>query len=156
MLTATEYVAKQTERVADALAHFISTTPEDRLAWHVSGENGVKTRSILEQTAECIAVNRHFAALLRGTVGATRPEVNVANGQDAQEQLVISARELAEAIRALSPEDLMRTYEHPRGQMLGENFIFGAVRNMIYHAGQLNFIQMLYGDTEFHVPPTWR
>jgi hypothetical protein len=155
-LTVTEYVAKQTERIADALAHFISTTPEDRLVWHISGEGGVKTRSILEQAAECIAINRQFAAMLRGHMQAPRPEVTVANGQDAQEQLVISARELAEAIRGLSPEDLERTYEHPRGPMLGENFIFAALRNMIYHAGQLNFIQTLYGDFEFHVPPTWR
>ena len=24
-------------------------------------------------------------------------------------------------------------------------------RNMAYHAGQVNYVQMLYGDTEFHI-----
>ena len=40
--------------------------------------------------------------------------------------------------------------------MAGENVIVMCLRNMAYHAGQTNFIQILYGDTEFHVPPTWR
>jgi len=56
----------------------------------------------------------------------------------------------------MSEADLSRVFEHPRGQMSGENVIIMCLRNMAYHAGQANFIQILYGDTEFHVPPTWR
>ena len=26
--------------------------------------------------------------------------------------------------------------------------------NMYYHFGQINFIQTLYGDTAFHLPPS--
>src|SRR5437660_6759151 len=108
-MTVPEYIARQTERMADSLAHFIATTPEDRLVWHPSIEGGAPTRSILEQASECVVVNRLIAALLRGgKVEAARPDappIKFANGQDAQEQLVSSARELAAAIRMLGEAD---------------------------------------------------
>jgi len=64
--------------------------------------------------------------------------------------------DLAGALRTLTDADLEKTFEHPRGTMLGKNLILMPMRNMGYHIGQLNFIQMLYGDTEFHVPKNWR
>ena len=159
-MTVVEYIARQTERIGDSYAHFIATTPEDRLVWHPFIEGGAPTRSILEQVSECVVVNRMMASLFRGAKvvpqGPDTPPIKFANGQDAQEQLVTSARELAAAIRMLTDADLTRVFEHPRGQMLGENVIMMCLRNMAYHAGQANFIQVLYGDTEFHVPPTWR
>ena len=158
-MTVAEYMARQTERMADSMAHFISTTPDDKLAWHPACEGSGRTRSILEQTSECVNVNRMIAALLRGgdvSHLANPPEIHFANGQDAQEQLVASARELATAIHAMTGEDLSRAYNHPRAQIKGENLIIMCYRNMAYHAGQANYIQTLYGDAEFHVPPTWR
>ena len=159
-MTVPEYIARQTERMADSFAHFIATTPDDRLVWHPHIEGAAPTRSILEQVSECVVVNRMMAALLRGgkvePTNPNSPPIKFANGQDAQEQLVTSARELAAAIRMMPEADLARIYEHPRGKMSGENVIVMCLRNMAYHAGQTNLIQMLYGDAEFHVPPTWR
>ena len=159
-MTIPAYMARQTERLADSLAHFVATTPEDRLVWHPAIEGGAPTRSILEQVSECVVVNRMLATLIRG--GSLTPQpldappIKFANGQDAQEQLVASARELSAAIGAMCEGDLARVYEHPRAPMVGENLIMMGLRNMAYHAGQANFIQILYGDTEFHVPVTWR
>jgi uncharacterized damage-inducible protein DinB len=154
------YVARQTERMAESLAHFIATTPDDKLVWHPHLEGSAPTRSILEQVGECVSVNRFMAALLRGENAAIPPggwpEITFANGQDAQEQLTASARELAAAIGALEDSDLERTFAHPRGPMRGENVIMMCYRNMAYHAGQANLIQILCGDSEFHIPPNWR
>lgn len=159
-MTIPEYIARQTERMADSLAHFIATTPADRLIWHPAIEESVSTRSILEQVGECVSVNRYMAALIRTgeapPLPGGYPEITFANGQDAQEQLVASASELAQAIRSMAEDDLGRTYSHPRAEIRGENLIMMCYRNMAYHAGQANFIQTLYGDPEFHVPPTWR
>lgn len=156
----TEYIAGQTERMANSLAHFIATTPEDRLHWRPDAEDSAPTRSILEQTAECVAVNRLFAALVRTGEAPTglpsADDIQFANGLDAQEQLVMSAAELANALRAMPEEDLQRTFHHPRAEVLGANLILMGYRNMAYHAGQANLIQMLGGDSEFHVPPMWR
>ena len=65
-------------------------------------------------------------------------------------------RGLAAAIRAMTEADLSRVYAHPRAQISGENLIVMCYRNMAYHVGQINLIQMLYGDAEFHLPPKWR
>jgi uncharacterized damage-inducible protein DinB len=155
-----EYVANQTERIAEALAHFVATTKEDKLDWQPTQEGSAPCRSVYQQISECVVVNRIFAKMLRGEIESAplgeRPEITFASPQDAQEQLLASARELAGAIRGLSEADLAREYKHPRGTMRGENFILMAYRNMAYHAGQINFIQTLYGDTEFHVPSNWR
>ncbi|MCW3099690.1 MAG: DinB superfamily [Chthonomonadaceae bacterium] len=156
-----EYMATQTERMTDSLANFIATTREDKLAWQPQIEGSVPTRSVLEQVAECVVVNRMIAALLRGetppppAVSAAPPLV-LATGAEAQEQLRASGTELAGAIRTMTEEDLERAYQHPRGQFLGANLIMMPLRNMAYHAGQINLIQMLAGDPEFHVPPQWR
>jgi len=159
-MTVAEYVARQTERMAEALAHFMATTPEDRLVWHPTLEGSAPTRSILEQVGECVVVNRLIATVLRGgelpPAGTPPPPLHFASGQEAQEQLISSAIELAAAISTLTDEDMNRLYEHPRGQMFGQNLILMGYRNMAYHAGQANLIQILYGDPEFHVPPNWR
>ncbi len=159
-MTVMQYVAQQTIRMAEALAHFIQTSHEDRLTWRPGAEGDAPTRSILEQVGECVQVNHLFAALLRGesisTPSGPRPDITFVDAADAQRQLLASAEDLSGAIRGLSEADIERIYQHPRGPMRGENMILMGYRNMAYHAGQINFIQTLYGDMEFHVPPNWR
>ena len=155
----TEYVAHQTERMSAGLAHFVATTREDKLHWQPQTEGSAPTRSVLEQIGECVVVNRMIAAGLRGETAAPmtgRPALTLTSGAEAQEQLVASGAELAAAIRTLTEADLEKLYEHPRGQFLGANIIMMPLRNMAYHAGQINLIQMLVGDPEFHMPPDWR
>ena len=155
-----EYMAIQTERMTDSLAHFLATTHEDKLQWQPQTEGSAPTRSVLEQIAECVVVNRMIAAGLRGETpsppSASGPALILTNGTDAQEQVRTSGAELATAIRTMTEADLERMYQHPRGQFLGANLIMMPLRNMAYHAGQINLIQMLAGDPEFHVPPQWR
>jgi hypothetical protein len=155
-----EYVAHQTERMTDGLAHFVATTQQDRVQWQPQTEGSCPTRSVLEQIAECVVVNRMIAAGLRGETPlapvSAGPPLVFTSSADAQEQLQASGAELAAAIRAMTEADLERMYQHPRGQFLGSNLIMMPMRNMSYHAGQINLIQMLTGDPEFHVPPQWR
>lgn len=155
-----EYVAHQTERMTDALAHFVATTHADKVQWQPQVEGSAPTRSALEQVAECVVVNRMIAAGLRGEAPSAPPSggppLVLTSSADAQEQLNASGAELAAAIRAMADADLERMYQHPRGQFVGANLIMMPMRNMAYHAGQINLIQMLAGDPEFHVPPQWR
>lgn len=157
-----EYMATQTERMTDSLAHFIASTQADKLQWQPQVEGSAPTRSALEQVAECVLVNRVIAGVLRGEAPPPPPAADqgpalvLETAAEAQEQLRASGAELAAAIRTMTVEDLERTYQHPRGQFLGANVIMMALRNMAYHSGQINLIQMLGGDPEFHVPPLWR
>ena len=156
-MTIAEHIANQTERVADSLADFLSTTPEDRLRWKPECPGSCPTRSALEQVSECVGVNRLVAKVLRGeTVTGGYDEIEFSSGEEAQTILKESATELVAALRTLSDDDLKRVFHHPRAEIPGENLIMMCYRNMAYHAGQINLIQMLAGDPEFHLPPNWR
>lgn len=158
-MKAQEYMAEQIEKMGPILAHYVATTAPDKLDWQPSIEGSAPTRSVLEQVGECVAVNRFMAAMLRGedvkppAGGWQVPEF--ADGQDAQNQLIASTTELAAAIRALGDDDLNRAFQMKRGPTIGKNLMMMAYRNMAYHSGQINFIQLLTGDEEFHMPPQW-
>ena len=64
-----------------------------------------------------------------------------------------SARELANTVRAMTDDDLTREFPWRRGPVSGAGLIEIPLRNMHYHGGQVNLLQLLYGDTEFRVPP---
>ena len=160
-LTVPEYMAEQTERMGDSLAHFIETSPQEKLNWRPALEGSAPTRSILEQVSECVVVNRLIARLLsEGSPpkmpNPQSPALEFKDAQEAQQMVRESANALAKSVRAMSAEDLNRTFQHPRGAFLGRNLIMMCLRNMAYHAGQINYIQILAGDSEFHVPPKWR
>ena len=160
MTTLFEFQARKIERMAASLAHFVSTTPEDRLDWCPATDENSRTRSVMMQVSECVGVNRYAAALLRLEIpkqipGHNAPPVTFSNSADAQQQLIDSGRELADAVRALDETALTRLYPHWRGQLAGELIIEMPYRNMAYHAGQVNMIQLLAGDSDFHLPPTW-
>jgi hypothetical protein len=101
-----------------------------------------------------VDVCRRFAALLRGeTPPPPSSDWPFQDGAEAQEQVRQSTRELAAAIRALDEGALARTYPTGMGPMPGAMVLRIAGGNLAYHVGQINFIQTLYGDTEFHLPP---
>ena len=162
-LTVQEYAGEQTERIAQSLGFFLDSTPADKLRWQpeVEGqaEGGAKTRSIFQLVGECVSVNLFFAAVMRAE-SPVRPaggwhEPDFTDVEDAKTQLYASSLVLCQAIRALPDSDLSREFQHPRGLVTGKKLILAPYRNMAYHAGQINFIQTLYGDAEFHFPPTW-
>ncbi len=154
-MTVQDYAADQTERIGASLAHFVVTTDPVRLGWEVPAEGGGHTRSILDQIGECVGVNVRFAALLRGVASPDAP-LAPRTATEAEAQIVSSAGELADAIRGVADDALEDAVQTPRGGVLVKNLMLAAYRNMAYHAGQINFIQVLGGDAEFHDPPNWR
>lgn len=156
MTTIFQFQANKIERMAASLAHFVATTAPDKLEWRPATGDESQTRSVLEMVAECVQVNYYTAALLRGEpAGRPAATLTFASSDEAGQQLVASGQTLAAAVAALDEEDLTRRYPHWRGQLAGEVLIEAPYRNMAYHAGQVNMIQLLTGDTEFHLPPTW-
>lgn len=158
-MNAQEYMAEQIERMGEALAHFIETTEASQRTWKPQITDSVPTRSALELVSECIATNRYFAAMLRGEevnrpAGGAQGET-LHEASEAQAHIIASSKELAAAVRNLPDASLHQTYPLWRGPVLGKHLMIGAYRNMAYHAGQINYIQILSGDAEFHLPPTW-
>jgi len=150
-MTVQEFQARKTERIAIAVSHYVATTPADKLDWcPCTGEESC-TRSVLEVASECVACNRMVAGLLGGEL--TPEPVQISDAETAKSELVRSAAEVAAVIRTLSDEALTRNYQTPLMTLSGEVLIDMPYRNMTYHGGQINVIQLLLGDREFHVAP---
>ena len=156
-MTVFEFQASRIETTSELLAHALATTAPDKQDWRPALAGSVPTRSALEQVGECVLVNRYFAALLRGESPEGNPlglgVPDFASAEDAQSELLASANGLAAAVRALPDEALSGTLPHWRGPLPVMRALDGPNRNMAYHAGQINFIQLLAGDSEYHLPP---
>ena len=151
-MTVQEFQARKTERIAIAVAHYVATTPADKLDWcPATGEESC-TRSVLDMASECVACNRMICGLL-GCGEECDESVKITDAEAAKSELMKSANEVAAAIRALPDEALTRKYTMTMMTVTGEILIDLAYRNMTYHGGQINYIQLLLGDREFHMAP---
>ena len=148
-------LAEQIERISDSMASFIESTEVDVLSWRPEMPSSVGTRTILEMVGECVAVNRRFAAKLAQESEDGIGQPIFVNAQDAVSQIVDSGQKFASVIGNLSDDALAADYLHAGNQMSGTFLIIGAYRNMAYHCGQINLIQMLKGDAENHRPDSW-
>lgn len=154
-MTAQQFMSEHVERMGHSVAHFVASTDSSRLTWTQSAPGCEPSRTILQLVGECINANRIFAALLRGE-SPERPNELDLTSESAQREIIKSSGELAAAITYMNDEDFENDFVHPvRGPLKGKILAMGAYRNMAYHAGQINFIQILGGDHEFHMPPTW-
>jgi len=150
-----QLLAEQIGRIADSMAHFVQTTPPEVLDWKPEMPGSAGSRSILQMVAECVAVNRRFAAKLSHQDSEDIQEPVFENGKEAVNQLLESGRSFAAVIRNLSDDALAADYLHKGTHLSGDYLIVGAYRNMAYHSGQINLTQMLKGDPEFHRPQSW-
>ncbi len=154
-MTAQQFMSEHVQRMGHSVSHFVASTKPSMLTWSQSAPDSEPSRTILELVGECVNANRLFAALLRGE-SPERPADLDLTSESAQMEIVKSSNELAAAINFMNEEDFERDFIHPvRGPLKGKILAMGAYRNMAYHSGQINFIQILGGDHEFHMPPTW-
>ena len=153
-MTIQEFQARNVLRIARTLSHFVATTPADKLDWCPYLDEKSCTRSVLDQISECVACNRYITILLGGgeiSVSSSRP---ITDAQTAQEELLLSAEALAAILRVVPDESLAKPFTMPSMTVIGEVLIDIPTRNMSYHGGQINYLQMLLGDRESHVPPS--
>ncbi|WP_394796521.1 DinB family protein [Armatimonas sp.] len=155
-MTVQEFQADKIEGTAKLLAFWLGAMPEDKQSWVPVVEGAAGLRTAREQVAECAAANRFFAVLLKGEKPTPFSPFDVkseyASLEEAQQDLITSATECAAVVRGLSDADLAKEFVLRRGAMPGYQIIDFPYRNMAYHAGQINQLQLLYGDTEFHIP----
>ena len=155
-MTIQAFQAEKIEDVAKLLAFWLGTMPEERQSWVPSVDGAAGLRTARELVAECAEANRFFAELLKGEKPTSFNPFLVKSEyeslESAQQDLITSAAECAAVIRAMSDAELEKEFVLRRGAMSGYDIIGFPYRNMAYHAGQVNLLQLLYGDTEFHIP----
>jgi hypothetical protein len=156
-MTLFDWQARLIERSAGVLAHWLGTTQPDKRDWCPCLEGDAKGRSASDQVRECIVVNQMFASVLRGDgvpQGWSEEQgPSFSSVEEAQEQLKASAAQLADAVRGMKEEDLQRTFETAFAPLPGAVCMELPMANMHYHAGQINYVQLLYGDAKFDIPP---
>jgi hypothetical protein len=150
-MTMFDWHATLIESAADRLAFWIEKTREDKANWAPTTDESCNTRSALQVGSECVFVNKRNAALFRSEP-FNQEEVQYTSVADCTRDLRSTAKELGDAVRKLSPDCLSQVYETRFGPIPGVVLLQLALGNLYYHGGQVNMIQLLYGDPKFHLP----
>ncbi len=141
-----EWHASMLVGAAKNVAAWIKTTNEAKIDWKPEDT----CRTIAEQVKEMVGVNRGMGAILAGREKGDETEVDYGNRETAATELIASAKELAEVVRGLSADVLEKEFPIWGITLKGKQLITVALGNMYYHGGQINYVQLMDGDTEFH------
>jgi hypothetical protein len=156
MMTVQQWQAKLIERAAQALAVWVETTPEDKLTWIPAVEGTAGMRSVLQQCDEIVGLNTAMAGLLRGQqqdlAAAEQSAGGLTTAAQAVAKLTETSANLAAAVRDMPDSAFTQVYYTGWAKLPGSVLLELALNNMMYHGGQMNYVQMLAGDKEFHFP----
>lgn len=159
MSTFNETAAKLSQQAADKLAKNIQAMPADKLQWQPLEQ----ARSAHEQVLECAVINNMAAGIFRDQAFPNFETMDwggmfgkAAAENDTTQKLIASLEkgtaELVAAIKTFPAEKLGETVMVPfdgSTRTWAEVLMF-PYWNMTYHEGQINYIQLLYGDKGYH------
>ena len=155
-LDAPAFLAGLLRHSGEALHSAGAKMPADRLVWHATPEE-TPGRDALDQLAECAYLNEWAAAAYRaGAVPAFNgEEYNAQKSAHKTHGTALSAFKantdaLADAVAAFPADQLGDTITNPiTGQACSwGDFAMFFYWNNVYHEGQVNYIQVLYGDLD--------
>lgn len=147
MKSVQEYIAANTEQVAEDLLKAGLEVPEDRRGWSPLD----KGRTVLDQVAECAVLNKYTAEVLEERVWPKREfpdyqrekEAVARDWDTASATLKEHLPRLLAAIRALGDDELDREIETQFGPMTLVKIAGYPHWNMSYHQGQVTYIALL-------------
>jgi len=156
MPTVSQLAAKLNRDAAATLARNIKAMPEEKVTWKPL-DNG---RSALDQLQECAIISFFGAKLLQtrevppfDREGFEKLRAENDTPEKALALLDKGIDTLAAAIEAFPPEHLDDTLTLPFLGGMEKSFaelMLLTYWNMVFHEGQICFIQTLYGDHEMH------
>ena len=159
MPTVPQQAVHLTQEALAALFRTARHIPADKYHWSPGGE----ARSAQSQIAECALTSVLYLSYLDGTpMDFSDPAVRKQGEQMMASLDSVDAAEAAAQehypkfyarIEALTDADLHTTVHLPFGggrDVPMADFIFYAYQNIVYHTGQISYIQLLLGDTEMH------
>ncbi len=134
--------------------------PAEKQAWKptLSDNSGRSARQLLE---ECTLTNLTFAEMLRSGVEPDLgwedaiSKLSAIESGALIEQFRAGNEALETVIEAMSDDHLGETFLWPwaERQVSFAEFVFVPAWHLDYHAGQINYIQTLYGDWDDHSAP---
>ena len=154
MITVQQQAARMTRQAWESLMRTAEFVPDDKRNWIPQG----KARTFHDFLAECVIIadwSAHF--LETGQFPPFDPEAyNRSRAElDTLEKIKAAGQPAVErccaAAEAVPDEKLEESHELPWGMtMTVADLLFMTYWNITYHWGQVNYIQMLLGDTEMH------
>jgi hypothetical protein len=155
-MTIPQYMAGRLAGVGALVAHWIETTPADKRDWLPPVPGSAMSRTILDMLAELIQVNQLVLAGLDGVTGPEGHPMHANRQFETCEQGLDLFRETLAALVArwesFDEDDLSRTIAFGERQFPVADLLEIPYRNLAYHGGQINLIQLLAGDPEMHRP----
>jgi len=150
------YMAGRLANIGNLLAHWIETTPEDKRDWLPPVPGSAMTRTIYDMLAELIQVNELVLAGLDGTRGPEGHPMNANRQFTTGDQGIQRFREtldqLVQRWNQFDDCDLAREFAFGGRSFTAADLLEIPYRNLCYHGGQINLIQLLAGDAEMHRP----
>lgn len=149
-----KFLADRLRAAGDALRSASEKMPEDRISWHPTTE-GNAGRDALDQILECCYLNEWAAASFRsGSIPAFDEKDYKAqkdskrNKSAALPWLQSGTNALAAAVEAFPADKLGETITNPftNQPSTWAEYADFYYWNTVYHEGQVNYIQVLYGD----------
>jgi hypothetical protein len=153
-----ETLIKLTQTYAGNMKDAVAATAPDKRTWSPGGG----ARSALAQMRECAQACDIFAGVLETQAAGYAFDPVARQGRmDAQraatdfdavsQELDSAVARFVAAVRGLPADAEGIEYEHAPGFRVSlRRAMMFPLRNLIYHEGQVNYIQTLYGDREMH------
>ena len=149
------FLAERIRKAGTALHDAVAKMPDDRISWHPETE-GNKGRDALDQALECAYLNEWVA---QGYRTGNAPQIDwddykrqcdaKRNKADCLRWLQSSTDALATALAAFPADklgDSVMDTVHNAPTTWADFAIDLFYWNTVYHEGQVNYIQVLYGD----------
>ncbi|MFY9234616.1 MAG: DinB family protein [Fimbriimonadaceae bacterium] len=140
-------------RVGGMYVNDLAHIPAEKLGESPMGA----ARTPLDFTAECAGFNYYVASTLKGEqITRTQEERDafrnsIDSFDKAKQALEASVENLADTVSNSTHEDLAKEVVTPWGEpTTAHRLAIMCVMHMMYHDGQINYIQALYGDAENH------
>lgn len=139
-------------QAVDMLFGSVRKMPAEKQTWRPLDEG----RSAIEQCRECASVTDMFQAHIDpshtprwSTYEDMTSETSTWDLDKCESECKANTAKLNDAIAKMSPEQMEEIHtmpwgsEHSGGEIAGFHYW-----NLVYHIGQINYIQTLYGDRE--------
>ncbi|NLC58550.1 MAG: DinB family protein [Armatimonadetes bacterium] len=147
-------VKEQTRMAKERLLKTFSFVPEEKLTWSPSPT----AKSALQILAHTGTSNQSLAALLRGEPGGAEEherlhaaEAAITTRAQAVQLIEESTEEVLAALDTLTPERIASMVETPWLTAPMPFFMGLPALHMQGHAAQIDYLQTIWGDEQFHM-----
>ncbi len=145
-------------RAKDRLTHNLETTPDDRINWSPSPTSRTPIEIVVHASMGTAGIHGMLQGKpfpFSGTAELDAHSRSEEKGFTTREQVLghleKTSGEYLAWLDTLTPEDVASTWEAPFGSFPMSNAITFAADHLRNHAGQIEYIQTIYGDRDWHM-----